>query len=316
VRHINSFTRSPLPHGALSVIETHRVEAGYLRHRSWATQPSLLICAVGSHPQNGDISRAFSQCGLPFANRLLKKIFTVLHSMAPFQFLPLESQPRLKVRQSAASPDEITLTITRATTTITTTMELGGATASPTSEAAVTSTAPAPAATTTLPAAKPTDSNGVVAGAVLGSILGFLVLVVLIYKCCFNPNSALYIGYNYYSDYDDRSESTSRSDDIRRRGGWGSIGKNRRGDTIRRPERVRTRRHRRDRSRSTSPTRSETTRRSYYYRDRRPSSGMVKKDGMLGWALAPGYGRRYSGRRDIWAGERTTTADIQFLVDD
>ena len=233
--------------------------------------------------------------------------------MAPFQFLPLGSQPRLEVRQSAASPVEITLTITRATTTITTTMDLGGATASPTSAAAVTPTAPA---TTTLPAAKSADSNGVVAGAVLGSILGFAVLVVLMYKCCFNPSSALYIGYNYYSDYDDRSESTSRSDDVRRRGGWGSIGKKRRGDTLRRPERVRTRRHRTDRSRSTSPTRSETTTRSYYYRDRRPSSGMVKKDGMLGWALAPGHARRYSGRRDIWAGERTTTAKMQFLVDD
>jgi hypothetical protein len=155
----------------------------------------------------------------------------------------------------------------------------------------------------------------VVAGAVLGSILGFAVLVVLIYKCCFNPRSALYIGYSYDSDYDYRSESTSRSDDVRRRGGWGSTEKHRR-DTIRRPERVRTRSHRRDRSRSTSPTRSETTRRSYYYRDRRASSGMVKKDGMLGWALAPGYGRRYSGRRGNWAGERTTTTEMQFLVDD
>jgi hypothetical protein len=128
--------------------------------------------------------------------------------MAPFQFLPLESQPRLEVRQSAASPVEITLTVTRATTTITTTMDLGGATAFPTSAAAGTSTAPAPAATTALPAAKSTESNGVVAGAVLGSILGFLVLIVLIYKCCFNPSSALYIGYSYDSDYDDRSEST------------------------------------------------------------------------------------------------------------
>jgi hypothetical protein len=240
--------------------------------------------------------------------------------MAPFQFLPLESQPRLEVRQSASSPVQITLTITRATTTITTTVDLGGATAFPTSTAAGTSTAPAPAATTILPAAKPTDSNGVVAGAVLGSILGFAVLVVLIYKCCFNPSSALYIGSSYDSDYDDISESTSRSDDVRRRGGWGSTKKDRRADTIRRPERVRvrTRRHRRARSRSTSPTRSETTTRSYYYRDRRPSSGMVKKDGILGWALAPGYGRRYSGRRrDVWAGERTTTTKMQFdLVDD
>jgi hypothetical protein len=231
--------------------------------------------------------------------------------MAPFQFLPFESQPRLEMRQSAASPVEITLTITRATTTIATAMDLGGATASPTSAAAVTPTAPA---TTTLPAAKSADNNGVVAGAVLGSILGFAVLVVFIYKCCFNPRSALYIGYSYDSDYDYRSESTSRSDDVRRRGGWGSFEKHRR-DTIRRPERVRTRRHRRDRSRSTSPTRSETTR-SYYYKDRRPSSGMVKKNGMLGWALAPGYERRYSGRRDIWAGERSTTTKMQFLVDD
>jgi hypothetical protein len=42
----------------------------------------------------------------------------------------------------------------------------------------------------------------------------------------------------------------------------------------------------------------------------------VKKDGLFGWPLVVGYGRRYSGRGDRWAGERTTTTKLQFLVDD
>lgn len=162
----------------------------------------------------------------------------------------------------------------------------------------------------TLPPASSSGSSntGVVVGAVLGSVLGSLVLITVLYKCCFDNRSAAWIPpiprfYDSHSDSDsERSSRSSRRVHRRGGGGEGFGNDNRRGDGVRRPRRARTRRSRREESGSRSS-------RSYSSRyGRKKSSGMNNNDGLLGWFLVPRstpYGYRYTERkqyRSSWAG--------------
>lgn len=148
------------------------------------------------------------------------------------------------------------------------------------------------------------SNTGVIVGAVLGSILGTLVLLTVLYKCCFDNRSAAWIPtISRHYDSDSDSERSSRSSRVHRRGGGGEgFGRyNRHGDRVRRPRRARTRRSHREESGS----RSE---RSYGTRYSRRRSGMTNSDGLLGWFLVPRstpYGYRYSEKRHTrssWAG--------------
>lgn len=228
--------------------------------------------------------------------------------MAPFPII--ESQPQIKERE--ASPDQITLSITHASTTYTTTIALGASTAIANDATAVTTlvTTDVISAPTQTAQVTPTDSSsgsntGVVVGAVLGSVLGTLVLLTVLYKCCFDNRSAAWIPtYRTYYDSDTDSERSSRSSRVHGRGGGDGFGTdNRRGDRIRRPRRARTRRHGREESGSRSEW-SYGTRSS-----RRRRSGMNNNDGLLGWFLVPRttpyrHSSRYSEkhRRSSWVG--------------
>lgn len=233
--------------------------------------------------------------------------------MAPFPIV--DSQPQNEPRH--ASPDQITLSITHASTTYTTVIPLGAATAIASNAAASTflTTPVGPARTetgqVTFPRASSSSGSsntGVVIGAVLGSILGTLVLITIFYKCCIDNRSAAWIPTltSYDSDCSD-SERSSRSDRrVHRRGGGGlGFGRdNRQGDRVRRPRRAKTRRSRREESGSRS-SRSYSAR---YNKRRRRGSGMSNNHGLLGWSLVPRttrYGYQYSERkhaRNSWAG--------------
>ena len=146
-------------------------------------------------------------------------------------------------------------------------------------------------------------NSGAVVAAVLSSILGTLVCLTLIYKCCINNRSAAYIppAYTSYS-----SSSVSLDDNnggVRRRGG-GSYGQYHYG--LRRPERVRIR----TRSRVGGSRRSETSYSSGHgsrYREthvRRFRAVRGSKDGMLGWFWMPRTGYEYGNRRYGWPRNR------------
>jgi len=123
--------------------------------------------------------------------------------MSSFITLP---SPRLKLRSDSPSDYDVTFTITRDETTYTTIIVLGGTTtedpaaiSTPLSANMYSTTTyipMSPIATiypteqTTTPPAPPHPSNyQVILGATLGSVLGFLVILTLIYVCFFPKRS-------------------------------------------------------------------------------------------------------------------------------
>jgi len=210
--------------------------------------------------------------------------------MAPFPVL--ESKPQFAPRR--AEPDQITLSVTHASSTYATIIPLGNPTAIATDgTATLFPTNPTSTPTQTAQATLPRDTSsgssnntGVVVGAVLGSILGALVLIVVLYKCCFDNRSAAWIPtLPRYYDSESDSERSSRSSRVHRRGGGGDgFGRdNRRGERVKRPRRARTRRSRREESGSRS-----RSQRSYGTRyERRRSDRMSNHNGLLGWFLVP-----------------------------
>jgi len=123
--------------------------------------------------------------------------------MSSFITLP---SPRLELRSDSPSDYEVTFTITRDESTYTTIIVLGGTTTEdPDAISTPLSTILYPTSTyiplspiatvypteqTTTPSAPPHPSNyQVVLGATLGSVLGFLVVLTLIYVCFFPKRS-------------------------------------------------------------------------------------------------------------------------------
>jgi hypothetical protein len=252
----------------------------------------------------------------------------VVRPMAPIFITSFEPQPHVEIRQGP-TPYEITLTVTRETTTYTSTIVLGteAATAAPTNVLATTTAATAQIQTLA-PAPKSSsgsDNGGVIAGAVIGTIGGLAVLLVLIWKCCFQPQSALarserYGDYGRSDRYGTSEEGSEGSSGIRvrRRGGSGDYGRSEyRGSGVRRPERV-YRYSKRERRRSfdgdgSSEGWGDEKRRSS--RRRRRRSGLVVRNGMAGWAF---WGRerrhRSDRRRGSWDGSERV--QMRFTTDD
>ena len=107
-------------------------------------------------------------------------------------------QPDLKYRQVSEPDYVITLSITRDTTTFTTVIILGGTAAPSTtslqssSEATTTvTTAPGSTATSVAIVGNGSTSTGthsrVIIGAVLGSIFGTILCLILLWLCCYSP---------------------------------------------------------------------------------------------------------------------------------
>jgi len=242
--------------------------------------------------------------------------------MAPFPALDnmLKAAPHVGGRQNAASSHEITMTIAHPSTTFTSIIDLGSPTIAP-----VPTVVPVPLSTSILSGSSPTaqvvvprgesSDSGVVAGATIGGVLGFFVLVTLFYKCCINNRSALWVP-SLYTSYDDSdseygSSRGSRSSRVRRRGGDASWGRrNRRGDRVRKPQRARVRNHRRSRDSSTSSDGSWSTNRR---RERRASGPtLTNKNGLMGWYWESSGRPKYQGyehRRDVWGGGRGKSID-------
>lgn len=238
--------------------------------------------------------------------------------MAPLPRLPglLHPQTRKCMRQNAASPNEITLTIAHPSTTFTNTVNLDAATAATTPTAVPfpipTSASPEPSPTGRfiVPRSEHSDS-GLVAGATIGAVLGFLVLVVIFYKCCVDNRSALWVPPAYTSYDDSDSEFGSRSSRVRRRGGDGGWSRrNRRGDRVRKPQRARVRQHRghRDRSESSDQSRNASRRRKV------SGATMANHNGLVGWYWASGGKPKarynhYENGRDVWNDNRGKSID-------
>jgi hypothetical protein len=225
--------------------------------------------------------------------------------MAPFPVDILQPQPHIEARQDVTSPYEVTLTIARATTTYTTTMNLGGATPAPSDTAAsTTGSAPTPSPSEIMipVPSSGSDNRGAVIGGILGAFLGFMLLIVLWWKCF--RDKRLRGRYSYYSDSD--SSTSSGSTRIRRRGGGGGDDfsrHNRHGDRVRRPRSAKIRRHRKDRSLSLSVDgrrRSEGSwsRREKYERRGSLGGGLVYKNGVMGWPLSFSVKPKYVERTD------------------
>jgi hypothetical protein len=229
--------------------------------------------------------------------------------MPPFPIALLQPQlQNVESRQNGDATDQVTLTIMHATTTYTTIINLSPSTASSAPTTITSPTQVTPAAVQTTISITPTNadppSSGVVVGAVLGSILGTLVLITVIYKCCYNNRSAIWIPpYSTSWDESDSDDEGSSSNRIHRRGGGGEgfDKSNRHGDRVKRPSRTRTRRSR-------SETLSGTTRsdRSWSRRNSRRRSKMTNNDGLLGWFFMPSTKPRHT-RRSEWVGGRYKT---------
>jgi len=130
-----------------------------------------------------------------------------------------------------------------------------------------------------------TPNTGVVIAAVLSSILGTLVLLTILYKCCINNRSAAYIPPAYTS-YSTSSLSSDDNGGVRRRGG-GLHNHHHHG--VSRPERVR--------------VRAGSSRHGSRYRERHGRTTRVvrgNKDGMLGWFWMPRMRYGYDNRRYGW----------------
>jgi len=150
--------------------------------------------------------------------------------MAPLGSI-LEVQPRLEVRQNDAQLRPITLTVTRATTTFTTIVNLGGgATYVPSSQQnpSVTTTPVAnPDPVIAAGSSDPSDNTGVVIGATIGALVGALLLMIFIWKCCYDYRKAASIQRwsGRYYDSDTSSSSSSSPSSHRRRSGAGGSAK-------------------------------------------------------------------------------------------
>jgi len=261
----------------------------------------------------------------------------VVHPMAPILLSSSKPQPHVEIRQGP-TPYEITLTVTRETATYTSTItlgtEVGTATAAPTNVLATTT-----AVSTTIQTLAPSpenssrDNSGVVIGAVFGTIFGLAVLLTLVYKYCFNPQSAVGVPRRRrYDDYSssymtDSERSSGSSGRIRRRGGDGDYHKREkrgyRGYRVRRPERAYVRRERRGSVSvdGDSEGRSEWRDEKRSRRRSKGSGGLVIRKGMLGWAFGGGRGRERrdrhgyrNERRGSWVGSETFK--MRFTVDD
>jgi len=228
-------------------------------------------------------------------------------AMPPFQsnsILP-QPQPRYEAKQDADSDGyQITLEITRLTTTYTTTISLIPSTPF--------SALVAAASTTISPATPPqpshhTDNTPTIVGAVLGSILGIMVLITLFYKCCIDNRSAAWIPARstFYDDSDSDASSTSTLSVGRRGGGGDGFSRhNRHGDRVRRPARVRTRATRSDASRSdTSRSERSGRRPAYGTRGMMPSG----KGGLMGFFMVPPRRSYRPGRSSTTRYARTGT---------
>lgn len=234
--------------------------------------------------------------------------------MAPFPVVYVDPILELQPRQNS---HQITLTVTRSTTTYTTIIELGQPTnvaTQPTVGSGPTTTAaPGPATTDQLvtPRADGGDS-GVVAGALIGSVFGFILILFLLYRWCMNRRNSNWSSYD--SSYGSYESEASFSDGggsyIRHRGGGGPDWERRHGH-VRRPKRARTRKHRSEMSESDwSGTGSRSTR-------SRKSRMSDRRDGFLWWWGRPSGAKRRDRRekewrRDAWAEGRAKIS----VVDD
>lgn len=110
--------------------------------------------------------------------------------MAPLRTI-LEAQPRLDIRQNA--PYQISLTVTRATTTFTTIVNLSGATNVPPQEnpTVVTTPVASPDPIVVSGSSDPSDNTGVVIGATIGALAAALLVMILLWKCCYAYRSAI-----------------------------------------------------------------------------------------------------------------------------
>jgi hypothetical protein len=145
--------------------------------------------------------------------------------MAPFN----DPQPQalhipLLPRQAAASQRIVTLTITRGTTVYTSTIALGSETEIPVQQSPLTvpnsETTPTPTAAFINPVGEDSGNRGVVAGAVIGSVLGFLFLCWFLWRCRpyygFGNGNSSRVSYRSYS-----SDSYYSAPPMRHRGGGG-----------------------------------------------------------------------------------------------
>jgi len=142
-----------------------------------------------------------------------------------------------------------------------------------------------------------TPNTGVVIAAVLSSILGTLVLLTVLYKCCINNRSAAYIPPAYISHSSSSFSCDDNSGGVRGRGG-GLPRHYHHG--VCRPEIARTRVRpgcaRRNEVISVSRHRS----RHREGHGRRSRAVMGSRDGMLGWFWMPNTEYGYRDRRYGW----------------
>ncbi|KUJ21693.1 uncharacterized protein LY89DRAFT_729204 [Mollisia scopiformis] len=147
--------------------------------------------------------------------------------MPPFPITRLPDAQRLQL-DLRQNQDVVTLTLPRISTTITTIVTLGGSNPTPTPNPNPITTSPNPQSTSPVISGGGGGgtSNSATIGAILGSLIGFLVIMLLLFCCCSNnatfswPWFAFWrrggsesSGDSYYS-YDDVSE-------VRVRGGGG-----------------------------------------------------------------------------------------------
>ncbi|KAH7419485.1 hypothetical protein BKA64DRAFT_634169 [Cadophora sp. MPI-SDFR-AT-0126] len=195
--------------------------------------------------------------------------------MAPLRFL-LKAQPRLEVRQNDALRP-ITLTVTRATTTFTTIVNLGGATNVPPQETPTVITTPVanPDPVISSSSSDPSDNTGVVIGATIGALAGALLLMIFVWKFCYDYRNAVRWRGSYY-DSDTSSSSSSSPSSHRHRSGAGWSRRNVRGHRVTVPRRTYSRRERKSSLSTSSGTRSDST----WMRNRRRSGW---GNGLFGW---------------------------------
>ncbi|KAG4419497.1 hypothetical protein IFR04_007371 [Cadophora malorum] len=232
--------------------------------------------------------------------------------MAPLGSI-LEVQPRLEVRQNDAQLRPITLTVTRATTTFTTIVNLGGgATYVPSSQQnpSVTTTPVAnPDPVIAAGSSDPSDNTGVVIGATIGALVGALLLMIFIWKCCYDYRKAARWSGRYYDSDTSLSSSSSPSSHRRRSGaGWGR--RNYRGHPVTVPRRTYSRRERKSSLSTSSGSRSDST----WMRNRRRSGW---GNGLFAWVTGTSVRRVRSVyvRRDSGSSGRRY-GEPRFSVDD
>ncbi|KAL2075396.1 hypothetical protein VTL71DRAFT_339 [Oculimacula yallundae] len=235
--------------------------------------------------------------------------------MAPLPSV-LVAQPRLNIRQNVLPLRPITLTVTRATTTFTTTMNLGEATNSPPSQDLTVNAAPttSPDPIVKISSGDASNNTGVVIGALIGGLAAALLLIIFLWKCC---HSFRYVGRRGDRDshYDSDTSSSSSSSSIsspsehrRRSGGAGFSRRNERGHQVEVPRRAYARRDKRSSHGSSSESRSDST----WMRSRRRSGW---GDGLLNW-VAGTHVRRARSRRGSVGSSGRRRRDPRFGVDD